>query len=64
MGQQVPAASTVAVVVEPGAEDEVGGDGEEDTGRISNRILNDRFLRVAQAASSMDSLRLSLVVLT
>ena len=64
MGQQIPAASTVAVVVEPGAEDEVGSDGEEDTGRISNRILNDRFLRVAQAASSMDSLRLSLVVLT
>ena len=64
MGQQVPAASAVAVVVEPGAEDEVGGDGEEDTGRISNRVLDDRFPRVARTATFTDSLRLSLAVLT
>lgn len=30
VGQQVPAASAVAVVVEPGAEDEVGCDAEEE----------------------------------
>lgn len=29
--QQIPAASAVAVVVQPRAEDEVGGDAEEDT---------------------------------
>lgn len=32
--KQVPAAGTVAVVVEPGAEDEVGRDGKEDTTRV------------------------------
>jgi hypothetical protein len=30
VGQKVPPACAVAVVVEPGAEDEVGGDGEEE----------------------------------
>jgi hypothetical protein len=29
--EKVPATGAVAVVVEPGAEDEVGGDAEEDT---------------------------------
>lgn len=32
MREEVPAPGAVAVVVEPGAEDEVGGDAEEDTG--------------------------------
>lgn len=32
MGKQVPAARAVAVVVEPGAEDEVGGNCEEEAG--------------------------------
>lgn len=31
--EEVPATGTVAVVVEPGAEDEVGGDAEEDTAK-------------------------------
>jgi hypothetical protein len=31
VGKQVPAASAIAVVVEPGAEDEVGGSREEET---------------------------------
>ena len=30
MGQQIPAAGAVAVVVEPGAKDEVGCDAEEE----------------------------------
>jgi hypothetical protein len=33
--EKVPSTGTVAVVVEPGAEDEVGGDAEEDTRKKS-----------------------------
>lgn len=33
MREEIPPTGAVAIVVEPGAEDEVGGDAEEDTGR-------------------------------
>ena len=33
MGEKIPSASTITVVIEPGTEDEVGGDSEESSRR-------------------------------
>lgn len=35
VGEEVPTTGTVAVVVEPGAENEVGGDAQEETDDVS-----------------------------
>lgn len=51
MRQQVPAAGAVAVVVEPGAEDEVRGRGEEETTWLA------LVFRIRQKIESCFSLR-------
>jgi hypothetical protein len=38
--EKVPAAGTESVVVEPGAEDEIGSDGKEDTKKEQLLALN------------------------